>query len=65
MDDEIVMEADFFREAFPLFRNQLMVFDKQMMVLNERFAFKLNLRHGISPYLPVFILYYLINKQTQ
>ena len=51
VDDKIVMQADLVRKAFILFGNQLMIFDKQMMVLNERFAFKLNLGHSISPFI--------------
>jgi hypothetical protein len=51
VDDEIVMEADLVSKTFVLFWNQLMVFDEQMMVLNERFAFKLNLRHSMYPLL--------------
>jgi hypothetical protein len=31
--------------------NKLMVLDEQMMVLNERFAFELNLRHRFTPFL--------------
>ena len=57
MDDEIVMEADFVSKAFALFWNQLMVFDEQMMVLNERFAFELNLRHNISPFPDLQLIY--------
>jgi hypothetical protein len=45
MDNEIVMEADLVSQTLVLFWNQLMVLDKQMMVLNERFTFKLNLWH--------------------
>jgi len=51
VDDEVVMKADFVRQALALIWNQLMVLDEKMMVLNERFAFKLNLRHSLSPIL--------------
>ena len=51
------MEADLVRQALILFGNQLMVFNEQMVVLNERFAFKLNLRHIISPFVRVIPFY--------
>jgi hypothetical protein len=50
VDDDVVMEADLISQALILFWNQLMVFDKQMMVLNERFTLKLNLRHIMTPF---------------
>ena len=57
VDDEIVMKTDLVRKALILFRNQLMILDKQMMVLNERFAFKLYLRHGLSPFVRLISFY--------
>ena len=57
MDNEIVMEADLVSQTLVLYWNQLMVFDEQMMVLNERFAFKLNLRHSMSPSLDLYLIY--------
>jgi len=50
VDDEIVMKTDLVGQTLVLFRNQLMVFDEQMVILNERFAFKLNLRHRFTPF---------------
>ena len=40
-----------------LFRNQLMVLHKNMVILNERFAFKLNLRHSLTPFLRSIPIY--------
>ncbi len=44
------MQADFISQTLVLFGNQLMVFDEQMVILNKRFTFKLNLRHCLSPF---------------
>jgi len=51
------LNPDFVSKAFVLSWNQLIVFDEKMVVLNERFVFKLNLRHSLSPFPDLQLIY--------
>jgi hypothetical protein len=46
VDDQIVMKAHFFRQAFALDRDKLMILHQKMVILNEHLAFELDLSHG-------------------
>ena len=48
MNDEVVVEPDFVREAFVLLRDKLVILHREVVILDEGFPFEIECGHGVD-----------------